>query len=190
MSLTNKRKTLALGILFVGFVDILSILIQYFNDIFSESNSNAYLQNILVMIMIVVVFGFLDVLIFTVPLFDLFKKFKSDEEGHKNNPSMVKLAKIYIIPHFIITPFNIAIIFMIKDLKDFEITIALGNKLFFIQLLLNLWFCGIITRGINTIYDFNPLYKRFIFIVVYVWTFLFGYASQIILGDWILGFLI
>lgn len=75
--LTDRKPSLYAGILFVGVVDLfLPDFVETCKVLFSGKTSNEVILNILLSVCVVLIFGIIDVVVFSLPLFDLFKYIK------------------------------------------------------------------------------------------------------------------
>lgn len=185
---TDKRSTLFWGIFLVGLMDIIFIL-SYNNgyiDIFSDKPQAAFYFNIAYTVFMVFLLGLVDVLFFSLPLYDLFKFFKKEEQSPGNQGSLIKILKIYIMANFLVIPINILSI-LLGNRPGIAEDMNLINILSLLYVLLNVWFCAAVARGINSIYNFQPSYKRLVFMVVYIWNFFLSSAFQYAILHWILA---
>lgn len=179
--LTDKRWTLYAGVLMVGLVDIfLPDVLKQSNELFAGKTPGDLRRNIALAVAVVLVMGILDVFVFSIPLFDLFKYFKK-RMGLEHTVTLVKVAKVYIMSHFLVIPVNVALYFLfLRDLNETSSHTMLLNAAFLI-FVVTIWSSAIITRGINTLFDIGPLFGRLTFIVVFFWSFIFG----TVLTEWL-----
>lgn len=196
--LTDKRAALYAGILLIGANDLLlpdvTVMIkQHFNG---KPINDIYFNSV-VGIVLIVVLGLIDVIFVAVPLFDFFKFIKKKEEAittsseekiavvpHAASP--IKLMKVYIMSHFIIIPVETALYFLfLKQVTDTSPAWQL-NLALVIYMLVYIWMAAIITRGINTLFKFNPIFKKLTFIIVFGWTYLFQLVFAIQILNWLL----
>jgi len=185
--LTDKLPTLFLGILFVGLSNAVFLLLDYMPGIFYNKTLSVLIFNSTLALCVAVLLGLIDVIFFSLPLFDLFKFFRVKERIRNINGQLIKLMKVYISAHFIIVPVQVF----------FEATVRLAewggmtsSFAFYIELiefiLMPIWLGAIVARGINTIYDFDDRLKSMIFVIVYSWHFILSYALGYTIGSWIL----
>lgn len=189
--ITDGKLTLAAGILFVGAVDVLFGLIGNYGRFFLEKRGQDLAVNIVVAALMIILLGVVDVLFFAVPLYDLFKILpKVDDDNLKYTGMLPKIMKIYALAHIVIMPVNVVMLVlstMAPPLSQSELFI---NALFiYFDILMPIWFAAVISRGINTVYSFQPLFRVLVFIVVYLWSYLEGYAVSFG-GDWLINALL
>lgn len=188
--ITDGKLTLVLGILLVGFIDMMYLLWDNRSTLFLQKAQNLLIINIALAVVFIVLVGLIDVLFFSLPLFDLFKRFKKEKEVHDGQGLAIKLIKVYIAVHFIVTPVN-ALLYPLLSRVDMKSPQLLITFAFLYSLvLLPVWFSAAISRGINTIYGFNPLFKRFVFVAVFTWNFFLNLALDQIINKWLPRFFV
>lgn len=197
-NLTDNKKTLIAGIVLIGAVDLLLPDVVYFwKTLFLGKSTDVIVYNACLMVVMILLLGFIDVLFVSVPLFDVFRALKIRELRMSQNaelkvepatdlkPSYIKVMKIYIMTHFIITPVSTAFYFSvynyINDSPDWLVSLAVT-----FTLVMNIWFSAIIARGINAIFRFSPLFNKLTFIIVYIWNFIFGSVFSEMIVKWLL----
>lgn len=184
--LTDKLPSLFLGIVFVGLSNAVFLLIDRIPVIFFNKMPNVLMFNSTLALCIAVLLGLIDIVFFSIPLFDLFKFFRVKERVKNINAQLIKLMKVYISAHFIIVPVQAFFVATIRLSKwagmssGFSITMALIEFI-----LMPVWLAAIVARGINTIYDFDDRLKSMIFVIVYGWYLLLSYALSFTIGNWI-----
>lgn len=187
--LTEKRATLYLGIIFVGVIDILSPqVIEKFPDMFLKKSIASVLINALIVIGLVVLTGLMDTVFFSVPMSDLFNKVFKKQKEFKGN-SLVKVMKIYILAHVITLPANLILYFLFKN-ENLDERILLVYLAAYGGMLLILWFNGIISRGINSIFKFEPIFRVLVFPVIFVWNMLLSVSLQYVITNWVIKLLV
>lgn len=199
--ITDKKATFCLGIILIGIIDLsLNLGITKLPLYFTGKPQNTPLLssllpefllgipttlalNFVFAFGLIILIGFIDVLFFSFPIFDLFKflagKFKINISG-----SFIKTAKIYIMTHFIIIPINI--IFLLF-LNYFKLDESNGYVLLF-AIIISIWFSAIITRGLSVLFNVDKRFKGLLFVAVYIWNDLLSMAFSIING-FLLGYL-
>lgn len=197
-SLTDNKKTLIAGIVLVGAIDLmLPDVVYFFKTLFSGKQTADIVYNACMMVVIMLLLGFIDVLFVSVPFFDIFRALKikelqiskdSDikaEPPTELKPSYIKVMKIYIMTHFIITPVSTAFYFAVSsyvnDSPDWLVSLAVA-----FSLVLNIWFSAIIARGINAIFRFSTLFSKLTFIIVYIWNFIFSSVFSEMIVKWLM----
>jgi hypothetical protein len=184
--ITDKLPTLFLGILFVGLSDAAFLLLDYLPVIFLNKTLSVLIFNSTLALCDAILLGLIKVVFFALPLFDLFKLFRVKERIKNINSQLIKLMKVYICAHFIIVPVG----------AFFEATVRLSRlagmganysaTMALIQfVLLPTWLSAIVTRGINTIYNFDDRLKNMVFVIAYTWILLISIAMKFSAGRWI-----
>ncbi|HHW30922.1 MAG TPA: hypothetical protein GXX20_04495 [Clostridiaceae bacterium] len=180
--LTDNKFSLIMGIAIVGLIDMfLPDVTGTYTKYFVEKPDNVLLRNIVFFVVLVALIGFVDVLVISLPLRDIFKFFKK-EFNTENNNSVIRIMKIYIISHFIIIPVNIVLYYTVfRNLNELS---SPGLLLFAVlySYIIIFWSTAIMYRGINAIYNFQPLFKRLVFSVVLLWGFIWSTVLDYIIG--------
>jgi hypothetical protein len=189
--LTDKRAALYAGILLVGAIDLLLPDLAVFYKLhFHDKPVNDVYLNAAAAVLLIVVLGLIDVIFIAVPLFDCFKFIKKKEETtmasseekmavvpHIATP--IKIMKIYIMSHFVIIPVQTVLYFVfMKDMTQSSPTWQLNIALV-VSMLIYIWAAAIITRGINTLFRFNPIFRKLTFIIVFGWSYLFQMVFEL-----------
>jgi len=190
--ITDKKLTLVLGILFVGIVDIVFAIVGNFRTYFSGEDLSKTVYNIALLILFVVIVGAMDVMFFTIPMFDLFKRFKKGEKSTISNEQgmYVKLAKIYVIAHFLILIPQIVILLIYDNvIKTLNLNSWLLYVAFFIDFIIPLWFSGAIGRGVNVIYRFRTIFGKLSYLILFVWNYVLGNALSYVISNWVIPLL-
>jgi len=187
--LSGRIGMLVLGMIFIGILDMAIIAIDNYEDLFI--NNEYVVWNILILVFLSVIIGVIDVAFFGIPLFDLFKVFRKEREIQDVKTQRIKLFKVYIVSHTVILPIEIALhLVIMKSMpKTVGTVTAISNPaatavLLLLYPLLIVWFNAIITRGINTIYKFQPLFRSLVFPVVLIWNFFLGEAISYMQLNW------
>ena len=190
--ITGKKLTLILGILFVGILDIIFAIVGNFKTYFNSEDLSKLIYNTALVILLVVIIGALDVIFFTVPMFDLFKRFKKGERSAVSNESdlFVRLAKIYIIAHFLTLIPQIAILLIYDNvIRTLNLNSWLLYVAFFIDFIIPLWFSGAIGRGVNVIYRFRTIFGKLSYLILFVWNYVLGNALSYVISNWVIPLL-
>ncbi len=181
--LTAGKRTLAAGIIFVGACDILfPYVIEEYKALF---NTGRGFINAVVLLMVILITGLLDTVIFAVPVFDLFKVFKK-ERKHLYEGMLIKVMKIYIMAHIPVIPAEIMLYYLFRDtdLTGTSTFVLLGIAILFVLPLF--WFAAIISRGVNVLYRFKPFYQRLVFPAVLLWCFVISKSLNYIIMNVVL----
>lgn len=196
--LTDKKSGLIPGILLVGFIDIGLHFILFLSKYVMGKSQSVFLYNISLMLVEIIVIGLIDILFFCIPLFDICRYIKRKYDEGTGSISPAKVMKVYIMPHIVTLPVQILLLlpfYFDPNLKALlEATSMTGINLtgteqFFLNIsavmnlfIIPIWFSAIITRGLGVLFNFKPSHRRVIFILVYIWATLFGYALGYVIG--------
>lgn len=183
-SLSENKVILYLGIILVGIRDCGFFLFDGRTALFLRKPLETLLFNIAFFTVFAVVIGLIDVLFFSLPLFDVFNKFFPKEGSvFGKNALLIKLMKTYILANLITVPIHAACVGLIANKSYFPNQIGLIESaallLYFIGLV---WYYAVIYRGVNVIYKFQPLFKRLALLAVVVWEYLLGLALTLIIS--------
>lgn len=182
--ITDKLHSLYLGIILIGFIDMGFVLSTKLSQYFFAKQQSVLIFNITLALCFVVLIGLVDVIFFALPLFDIFKFFRVKERIKNINGQLIKLMKIYIASHFLVVPVNA--FFYWLAVGDDKTGTSMGITSFLVLMVITpLWHSAIISRGINTIYSFDERLKSLVFLIVYAWTVLLGYALSFITDNWL-----
>jgi len=183
---TDGRKvTLYIGIFLIGAVDIASDIVYNWQNIFGSKSEVNLVLNILITLFLAVIIGFIDVTFFALPLFDIFKKFKKEEEVREpHDVQRIRLMKIYMLAHVVIVPVELIVYATLGNSTNLNY-----NLVTYIAVLLAyvvpFWFAAAISRGIKSIYNFVPVFRGLVFILVFIWTYALSYAFDFGI-DWLM----
>jgi hypothetical protein len=203
--ITDRKPSLYAGIIFVGLADLGFVLYKNFNELFTNKTQGDLIFNIILSILFVIVIGIIDVFFFSLPLFDLFKRFKKDKNLPQNRGItdikdsgikdrdirdkglLIKLIKVYIVTHFLILPAEIVVFLIYRNIiNNTGIATWVMYISVIIDLLIPIWFSAAISRGVNVLYDFKPVFKRLAFVIIFVWNHLLAYAFSYMIDKWML----
>lgn len=195
--LTDKRAALYAGILLVGAIDLLLPDVAAMLKLhFDGKPVNDIYFNAVAGVLLIAVLGLIDVVFVSVPLYDFFKFIKKKEDAGTASSEVkiavvphiatpIKIMKTYIISHFIIIPVQMVLYFVfLKYVTDsspaWQMYIALV-----LYMLIYIWYAAIIARGINTLFRFNPIFRKLTFIIVFGWSYLFGMVFDMQILYWL-----
>lgn len=214
--LNDKRGSLVAGIVLIGAIDLLLPDVSGFIKLhFADKPSNTVFINVILTVFIAVALGIIDVAFISIPLFDFFKFLKKKEvklyaaiyrnaqdSGQENIPfelpqiktedlehkaSSIKVMKAYIMSHFLCIPVSLILDYtVLRDVTTAgspETMQYLGLAVF---MLIFVWSAAILTRGVNVLFRFNPMFRMLTFIVVFSWSFLFGMVFDMQIINWLL----
>jgi hypothetical protein len=208
-SLTDRKATLIAGSIMVGAIDfLLPDINNNLKLLFYGKPANDILYNAFMAVLAVLVLGFVDMVFMGVPLYDIFAYLKrkeaimreEDEGGDytafsprleskapvEHNASLIKVIKAYIISHFIIVPVETALYYLLmRNITDNSPS-WMQNLSLIMLMVIFVWSAAILTRGINVLFRFNPVFRRLTFIIVFTWNFVLSmvFATQIL--NWVL----
>jgi hypothetical protein len=174
--LTEKKLTLFLGILLVGLVDLGFPIALNFSRYFWGKPLSALVLNILLLLVFVAAIGLIDVLFFAVPINDVCKFFKKGAEGIPKSGFPVRVMKVYALSHVLITLVNALVYSLILNTSVTSYLWIAGSMSIYLYVIMPLWFTAVISRGLNAVFNLEGITKYIIFILVFIWTFLMGYA--------------
>jgi len=190
--LSAKKPLLFLGIAFVGLVDIIFPLIEHRIMVFGGKTVGILNYNIGMAIIFTLILGLVDVMFFTLPVFDFIRFIKRDGPLFTND-SLIRFTKSYIMAHVLVIPFNGIFYWLMYNertstaLPAAVIIIAVIYTYF----LMPAWFSGIITRGANLIFDIDMSKKPLVFAVIFTWNYILGnYALNYIIEHWVMWFFV
>ncbi len=187
---TDKKLTLYLGIVFVGLVDLAFPLADNLTRYFKGKAQPVMIFNAGLVPTFAILLGLIDVMFFSLPLFDLFKFFKRKEPVAIDGSLLVRVMKVYIMAHFIIVPVEAVIFYTLSNMKMSSLTFASTSLLIFIyvfsEIVIPVWFSAAITRGFNVIYKFEQAFMRLTFITILTWNLLLNYAFKYMMDHWLL----
>jgi len=181
----GRKATLYIGIFLIGVVDIASDIVYNWQNIFGNKPEENLFLNILTALLLAAIIGFIDVTFFAIPLFDIFKKFKKEEEVREpQNVQRIRLMKVYMLAHVVIVPVEIIIYAIVGKSTNlnYDLVTYIAVLLAFV---LPFWFAAAISRGIKSIYKFMPVFRGLVFILVFVWTYALSYAFDFGI-DWLM----
>jgi hypothetical protein len=184
--LTNKRLTLYFGIVLVGIIDLFSPdFIKAYNIFYTGKPAGDIQFNTILSMVLVLLLGIIDIGFFSVVLYDIFKFFKK-KEGLPHEASLVKVMKVYIMSHFLIIPVTVLLYYTVFS------HVGTGSSQFMINLTLIyffvilIWSSAIVARGINVLFNFNPILRKLTFIIVFTWNFLLGMVFDTQILSWLI----
>lgn len=186
--LNDKSMWLYIGIAFVGIRDVI------FNMIGINADNTDYFKDIQftiktfgILILTVAVIGFIDVICFSYPIFDIIKHFKKKNENNSMALGMVyssiltKVIKVYIIANVLLTPLDIVYYFTSKFALVYPNIMLLTYISLVLGVLGYFWFNGAITRGICIIFKLRNS-VGLVFVLVFCWNALISWAIGYLLN--------
>lgn len=180
--LSDKRASLNIGIILLGIIDMAIPVIDNFNHLFINKGSSTLFYNISLALLYVVLAGFVDVLFFCIPLFDIFKYFKR-ERNLEPSGFLTRFMKIYIIANFLILPATI-IFYTATKIINYLPDSSVYYALWLIQIFITVWLVAAVARGLNAICGFHPGFKNIMFVLIFIWSYLLQNVLGFILNNW------
>ncbi len=208
-NLTDRKATLIAGAIMVGAIDfLLPDINSVVKLLITGKPVNDMLFNIFMAVFAILLLGCIDVVFMGVPLYDIFSYLKkkdvvmSEEDDGENfasfsprpeskapvvhNASLIKVIKAYIILHFIIIPVQAVLYYILmRDITDSS-PMWMQNLALILLMLIFIWASAILTRGINVLFRFNPVFRRLTFIIVFTWNFIFNMVFDMQIMNWVL----
>ena len=186
----NKRtffySICAVGIILVGY----PFLFENYRSIFVGKSPLNTLFNTVLTIVLIFVLGFSDIMIFCLPVTDLFRYISRKIGGGKDNLLFIKFIKIYTIAALIINPVYIFI--MNTIFGDISNTQNVTKIYIYVitAYLIQIWAYGILCRGLCCLLKFKGMQKVMVFIVIFSWSQIWGYVYQYVFHNIIVNFYI
>ncbi len=185
--LTDRMAFLIAGIIIVGIIDLFSPdFIYSYETLFTGKNNPDLIYNLVIGIIAVIGLGVIDVVFFSVPVFDLLKYLKK-KEGQPHNASSIKVMKVYVMSHFLVVPVSIALYYLLFRSLDENSSQMMLSLSMIIYLIIVIWSSAIITRGLNVLFSSGMLLRRLTFSVVFAWSFLLGMVFDLQVLNWVSG---
>ncbi len=184
--LTDRKTSLYAGIVFVGIVDMfLPDFIETCKTLFSGRPTSEVLLNIVLTVGVVLLLGIVDVVVFSLPLFDFFKYLKN-KEGEPHHASAAKIMKVYISSYFILLPIQLLLHYtLFRGLNEGSSEMILNLYAFYIFAII-IWSSAIVARGINTLFNLNAILRKLSFVIVMTWNLIIMIVFSYQVFPWIL----
>jgi hypothetical protein len=176
---TDRIITLFVGVFALGIIDYIFSISDKLQSLFIDKTFLDLSKNILFSLIFIIVFGLGDVIFFSVPLTDIIKKLKSDEDTDEKS-SRIKIMKIQILANCIIFIPTLVLTYISNQI-DLEKNIELSVLLMYGFMIIQIWMSAIITRGIKSIFDIEQRFKLLIFPIVFFWYFIVGMALSFVM---------
>lgn len=198
--LTDRKATLIAGIALIGVIDfLLPDIMLAIKNLYIGKSTPDIVYNAGMAVLVLLILGFIDVICISAPLFDIAGYLKKKETQFIMNtgigardqkpvlqPSVIKVMKVYIMSHFIVTPVSIALNYLFSLSVAEDGSVLLQNLSLILFMVIMVWHAAIITRGINALFRMNMLFQRLLFIIVFTWNFLFGVVFNVMVVDWLM----
>mgnify|MGYP001113900838 CR=1 FL=1 len=183
---SGKRYTLVLGIVLVGIADMMFTFYQNQGRLLTGKSPMVLYFNISLAVVMTLLIGFIDVLFFSVPLFDLFKRFKREKSIGNEGEHLVKFMKVYICANLLVIPLNTLFYFLFGN-TDFTRSNYAGFLAYAYIILLPLWVSAAVSRGANAIYGFIAPLRRLVFLAAFIWSSVLSLVIGYIVDHWLIS---
>ena len=194
--LTENRTILYIGILLVGIRNVVLNLGDSFLQYFLGKPQEILIFNASVLILFIIIIGIIDVVGFSVPMFDFFnllKKREGDGGDKEDKPagrvSPVMVMKVYIIANLLVSPVDIPFYIWISGLGDAVLGPLQSTIVQILALAVFFWYYGIIVRGTNVFYRFKGVLRVLAVAAVLLYSSVLGTALGLIYQKGILALL-
>jgi hypothetical protein len=174
--LNYNRVTLYIGILLVGLKDVGLYMYADGISIFDIKTSALSMVHLVAAIGLICIFGVMDVVFYSRPVYDILKRFPPMENFTRQRHLPIIIMKIYILANMILAPFDTFITILDRNKlipQNSEWVFGLLSLLVLISLL---WYFGVITKGVNVVFGLQIPYKLLATIINLFWIFLVNYA--------------
>lgn len=171
-----SKVTLFIGIFLVGLKDI-GVFI-YSNNLGTNTNNIALnsIKHSVVALLLICIFGLIDVLFYSLPVYDVFKHFPPKENFTRQRHLIVVIMKVYIIANLVTAPIDVGLIFLGQNKLIPTESSPILLLLALIMFASYFWYIGIIIRGVNVVLGLvNPL-KKITVILNLIWIIAMNYA--------------
>ena len=158
---TDRAITLVIGVFALGIIDYIYSISEKLQSLFIDKTFLDLSKNIIFSLIFIIIFGLGDVIFFSVPLTDIIKRLKSDNDTDEKS-SRIKIMKIQVLANCIVFIPTIVLTYISYQI-DFEKNIELSVPLMYGFLMIQIWLSAIITRGIKSIFDIEQRFKLLIF---------------------------
>lgn len=165
--ITERIITLYVGLVVVGIFNMFIILTDNFKGLFLERPLTTTIFNIGFAVTSIMLIGFMDVVFFSMPIFDFLKKLKKDK--FNKTKTLIRLMKVYITANALVVPVNIFFYIIAKHKFYIDRDIFSNILEVYLLLIMPIWLSAIITRGTCVIFDFLPKYKKLVFSSILIW---------------------
>jgi hypothetical protein len=169
----------------VGIADMMFTFYQNHGRLLTGKSPMLLYYNISLAVVMTILVGFIDVLFFSMPLFDLFKRFKKEKNIANNDEQLIKFMKVYICANLLVLPLNTLFYFMFGNTafthSNYIVLIAYAYII-----LIPLWISAAVSRGANAIYGFVAPLRRMVFLVAFIWSSILSNVIGFIVDKWLM----
>lgn len=183
--MTGKRHTLILGIILVGIADMVFTLYENHTRLLTGKTAAVLYYNITLTIVLTILVGFIDVLFFSLPLFDLFKRFRREKAVPNEGEQLVKFMKVYICANLLVLPLN-ALFYYIFGRETFVQSSYAGILAYAYIFIIPIWISATVSRGTNVIYTFPVPLKKMVFMASFIWSSVLSMVLGYMVDSWLM----
>lgn len=177
--ISSRLWTLYIGIILVGINDLFVTFYASFDELFSGKSVTVILQNAGISLISIIIIGTIDVICFSKPLSDIFKRLGTTEVGASDNGITIKLMKAYVVANVLMLIINIVLLLgSLGTVDNSSATAAASDSSDLLSTLAILWICAIVTRAAGIIHKMESRNKLTAFILIYIWSLLLGEALR------------
>ena len=164
----------AIGVFSVGY----PFLVDNFNALFLERSFGEMLFNIALTILLILLIGLMDTVVYCRPIADLFGYISEKTGGYKDKYLLIKTVKVYFLSAVIVNPVFILVSrFIFYDIA--ETTDVFKINIYFITVcLMQMWSFGIMSRGMNSILRYKSVKRVFVFLVISIWAMVWAFVFK------------
>lgn len=183
LQISDRVSTLYLGIVMVGMFNCIGIINNIFVGMYTMDSFRVQTFNISVSLTIIILMGLMNVVFFSMPMFDYLKK-KRKTPVINNSSAFIKFMKIYCVAHLPVAVVYVGVMLAEQFIQFSQIPgmkLAETTLLFFI---LPAWFSAIMVRGARVLFELDENMKPIMFIVIFAWNFMVTLALNYIQNNW------
>ncbi|KNY27179.1 hypothetical protein [Pseudobacteroides cellulosolvens] len=177
---TDRIITLIIGVFALGIIDYIFSISEKLHSFFVDKTSVDLSKNIFYSLVVIVIFGIGDVVFFSFPVSDIIKRLKSDKDTNSEKSSQIKIMKVQILANCIIFIPTLVLTYLSNGV-DPEKNIELSIIIMYVYLIIQIWLCAIITRGIKSAFEIGQRFKPLIFPIVFFWYYIVGMALNFVM---------
>ncbi len=177
--ISSRLWTLYIGIILVGINDLFVTFYANFDKLFSGKSVSVILQNAGISLISIIIIGTVDIICFSKPLSDIFRRLGTAEPATSGNSATIKIMKAYVVANVLMLVINIVLLLGSMGAVDSSSAVtAAADSSDFLSTLAILWICAIVTRGAGIIHKMESRNKLTAFILIYIWSLLLGEALR------------
>lgn len=169
--ISTNYVTLIIGILFVGFYDVLFPPTYVLANILTGDSANTFV-NMVFAVFFSVLIGILDVVCFAYPLGDFINLMAKRNELAVRPGIHIIMMKAYILTHVVMVPINIVSYYFLTNeaLNQNMVIVKIAVAIYYIYYNIQpYWISGIVLKTINTKIKFVVILRIATFFIIFVW---------------------